>query len=212
MGSNSAWSRARLALVRAFREAGQVQRCHVSGMANGYDVARHSFNAVSLMQLLNPGCSKELLLAMLWHDVPERWLGDVPSPALRAYGEGVRAAYRNMETRLYDALGIPYHLTREEFHDAPHADQLSSRDEWWLRAVDKLELLLWCREQLANGVQAFRSYTDNIDQWFMDNSQNIPSVAFAFWRAVGQSSLHSRHVDDPEAFMALIKRLNEEVA
>lgn len=122
--------------VQAAREGGQVRRCHIWGAVGHYDVAQHSYNAVSLLLLLWPDAPHRLIQSLLWHDVAERWLGDLPAPA-KWENQGLGKAYEEAEDRVLSALGL--------------SPDLGLFDWQWLRALDTLELWYWSREEVARG-------------------------------------------------------------
>jgi len=138
-------------LVTALREAGAVRRCHATPWHGEYNIATHSYNAVNLLLMLHPNPSMELVKAILWHDVPERWLGDLPAPAKWSNGEFAKL-YESMERKVEWVIGTYVHLTASE--------------RVWLHAVDKIELLLSAKEQLASGNQAAAQYVAALLGWF----------------------------------------------
>lgn len=121
-----------LTRLAATREAGTVRRCHIVPHHGQYNIAQHSYGAVSLLLLLHPKPSLKLIKAVQWHDVAERWLGDVPAPAKWTHTE-LGEAYERAEEELLKRLGLFGELTDLEVA--------------WLKAVDTLELWLWCREE-----------------------------------------------------------------
>lgn len=125
-----------LVRVLATREGGVVRRCHAVPHNTLYNVAQHSFGAVSLLLLLHPNPSVALIKAVQWHDVAERWLGDMPSPG-KGHDPDLAEHYERVEAGLLERLGLAQDLTEDE--------------QEWLKAVDTLELWLWCREEEALG-------------------------------------------------------------
>jgi hypothetical protein len=117
--------------VQATREGGRVQRCHVVDHKGLYDVAQHTFGALNLLLLLHPQPSLQLIKAVQWHDVAERWTGDVPATA-KWMSPRLREALQTLEVPLMKRFGLHVDITREE--------------QDWLAAVDILELWLWARE------------------------------------------------------------------
>lgn len=124
--------------IEATREGGLVERCHGTPHHGSYNVAQHSFGAVSLLLLLCPAPSLWLIKAVQWHDVAERWLGDMPSPAKSVNAELGRV-YEETELKVLHTLGLDY------------CADLSPEEADWLKAVDILELWLWTLEEETAG-------------------------------------------------------------
>jgi 5'-deoxynucleotidase YfbR-like HD superfamily hydrolase len=71
---------ATLAVLHRKLKGGYVKRYHTRPeLADNQDVAAHSWRATVLLHTLWPDASKECLLHMLYHDVPEGELGDLPA-------------------------------------------------------------------------------------------------------------------------------------
>ena len=109
-------------------EAGNVERCHTTPHHGSYTVASHSWRMLTLLFKLHPSPGVDLIKAVQFHDVGERVYGDVP-------------AYCN------DHGELEQHIRRKVFVDV----SLDKEDQQWLYCLDKLELFLWCRDQIAMG-------------------------------------------------------------
>lgn len=160
-----------LTQIQATREAGTVRRCHIVQHHGLYNMAQHSYGAASLLLLLHPAPSRELIKATLWHDVGERWLGDMPAPA-KWENPTLGAVYEEAERQLLRRLGL--------------LDFISEDDHLWLKAVDTLDLWLWCREEEAlgsNTVTDMRLACEKV----LDDRQlagTLPAAAFGFYATV----------------------------
>lgn len=148
--------------IAAFREAGQTQRCHTMQYHGTYNVAIHCFNALSLLFLLYPEePSTVLIKAVLWHDIPERWTGDIPtttkmsSPELKILLDGI-------EQRILSKL------------DIPDLFKLTKTQRQWLDAIDLLELYLWVLDQQALGNLTTIPMQKQIHNIFLKRKDNIP--------------------------------------
>jgi len=118
------------------REASNVERCHTLPHHGSYTVGKHSYDAVMLLLALKPDASLNLIKAVLYHDLGERFTGDMPWPAKRADGEmAKRLDQFEARARNFLALGV----------------KLDSEERRWLHAVDQVEMLLWCKDQLGLG-------------------------------------------------------------
>lgn len=156
----------------ALREGGQTQRCHTMQYIGPYNVAIHSYNALSLLLLLYPTKppSVNLIKAVLWHDVPERWTGDVPSPAKIA-SITLKEALKRIEYRILYKLGMA-----EIFHN------LTLEEEQWLNGVDLLELFMWTQEQVAMGNGSVNGMNDQIEKIFNARWDTIPTEVRNFYQ------------------------------
>jgi len=146
--------------IQAAREGGAVSRYHAGLALRPYNVAMHSYNAVSLLMLLHPNPSPNLIKAVLWHDVGERWIGDTPRTAMwmdAEFGE----MYERLEKRILDKLELFSSLDPYELK--------------WLKAVDTLELWLWTREELALGNQTVQQM-EHVCFSLLTRSMSLP-----FW-------------------------------
>lgn len=122
------------------RAGGRVERCHAIPHQGGYSNAAHSWGVAMLMHALWPEDFSRLAIYCLSHDVPEAWVGDIPAPLLR-YVPGLKVSLGGLEDGLNRLIDLP---AESELNDLDYAK---------LKACDKLEFYLWCREQglMGNG-------------------------------------------------------------
>lgn len=128
--------------VVKYRTAGQVRRCHTFQHHGEYNNATHSWHAVTLLLLLYPGTpSMNLVQAVLYHDLGESELGDMPAPA----------KYHNPE--LHRVYAETEQLVLERYYrmGAAALAALTDDEMAWLKGVDRLELMMWCADQMALG-------------------------------------------------------------
>lgn len=118
-----------------YREAGAVSRYHTVRTLRQQDLSSHSHNVAMLVHLLYPECRKELLLACMYHDLPELVTGDIPAPAKRA------------------SVKLGLLLEEMEKGTAPlHQDfGLTPFEEAVLKWCDTFELVLFCTEEMLMG-------------------------------------------------------------
>jgi hypothetical protein len=145
--------------VHFLREAGVIERCHQTPHYGSYSVGLHSFNALNLILVLHPSPSLELVKAITWHDAAERLTGDIPA-TVKWFSETISAELDRMEDSINRDYGIHIELTPEE--------------EVWLHAVDRLELLLWCKEQLREGNWRFSEFVSLLAVWFQKRWEDLP--------------------------------------
>lgn len=152
--------------VKFAREAGAVRRCHTQMIVGSYDVAQHVFGMISLLRVLHPEPSVQLIWACHSHDVPERWTGDIPRPAKWA-GVVDRDKLAEVELGILRDTGFEYNLTQDE--------------ESWLLGLDILELYLWTLDQLSLGNRNAQKMRDRIDRWFSRNAHRVPEALCEFY-------------------------------
>lgn len=155
------------------REASNVRRCHGLPHHGEYTDGKHSFDAVMALLCLHPNPSKALMIAVATHDMAERWVGDSPSPALACWPD-LGIAYISAENDVFHQLlgGNPL-------------DELSISDRRWLKAIDKLELWLWCHDQMALGNQNASEWASVLKEWLLSGEPPLQVGEFVdkfVWR------------------------------
>jgi 5'-deoxynucleotidase YfbR-like HD superfamily hydrolase len=157
-------------VVQAIREAGQVTRYHAIPHIKQQNDAEHSWNALNLILLLHPNPSVPLIKAVQWHDVAERWTGDMPSTAKE--DPGVREGMHRIEGEVMSRLF------------SEEALMLSRESMQWLHAVDHLEAYLFCRENAHEPHLAAIAIREAavIERMFVQGL--FPSEAFLFFQMV----------------------------
>lgn len=120
------------------RCGGAVERCHVVRHQGSYSNAMHQWGVAMLLYFLYPADFPRLAANALFHDVGEAWFGDIPAPTVR-YVPGIKTILGKLEGDACEAYGLP----RE--------DALSPEDHAKIKNCDRLELMLWCGEQILAG-------------------------------------------------------------
>ncbi len=151
--------------VTKLREGSAVERAHTLPHHGTYSVGKHSYDATMLLFALHPGPTMELVKAVMSHDLGERWCGDVPAPTKWSDGELAKRLGK-LEKQCLAHLGFDISLTAE--------------DAQWLDAVDKLELLLWAKEQMALGNLNAGCVIANLLAWFKLNINRMPKPVTDF--------------------------------
>ena len=139
--------------IRAARESAQVERCHTIPHIGSYTVGQHCYGALALLLLLHENPSIDLIKAVAFHDLPERWLGDIPGPGKTG---AIADAFADAESAIFTKLGMLFHLTDE--------------DRFWLKLVDILDLWLWSLEQEVLGSRACAEIEERCCQWLRKNA------------------------------------------
>lgn len=123
--------------IKALWEASHVRRFHTRTTLQHYDVGQHTYRMLMLAHLLCPRPTVRLLRAITFHDSAERWTGDVPATAKWRY-VSLEDAMDEVERKVNRQLQIL-------------ATDLTPDEKCWLKALDALELLLFCKDELALG-------------------------------------------------------------
>ena len=150
-------------IVQRFREASQVERSHTTPHHGSYTVGQHSFDMLTLLVTLYPDCRKELMLAVMYHDIAERWTGDIPHPAKQAHPEFAKQLAK-LEARINRTLGIHVELTEME--------------RFWLKGLDVVEYMLWCCNQAALGNKNVEKNHAKTVRWLQTNRIPTPLAEF----------------------------------
>jgi len=140
--------------ILSLRRAGYVTRAHTIPHAMTQTIAEHSAHALSIILVLHPDPSMDLIKAILWHDTPEIHTGDVPAPVKR-YNADLCHALNKAESKW-----ISEHPT---FNEAMF--NLTDHEFLWLKAADTLELMLWSDDQIAMGNTHFQMIRNKCSLW-----------------------------------------------
>ncbi len=149
-------------LAQALREAGEVTRCHTTPHHGRVTLAQHCYHMLCLLFVLHPEPPPKLVQAIMWHDAPERWLGDMPGPAKSTMG----VEYLEAEQGILRMLGVDYSLNEKEL--------------WWLHTLDRIELLMWVKDQVALGNQHVLGMLAKLTEWFMAHEADMPEECWHF--------------------------------
>lgn len=154
----------KISRILALREGGQTQRCHTMPHFGEYSVASHSYNATLLLLELHTKKppSLNLIKAVLYHDVPERWTGDTPAPAKWA-SPILKAVLDGLELKIFEKLGI-----------AKIFQELTEEEKMWLAAVDLLELYIWGEEQTILGNRVVADLNKRVKKLFEEKGNKFP--------------------------------------
>ncbi len=95
------------------RRSGTVTRFHIHRRLLDHSIGLHSWNVANIVQAVAPGCRKEVILAAMWHDVPEYTTGDPPADFKYANPE-IAAGYNRADLAVHEQIGTKLYLTAEE--------------------------------------------------------------------------------------------------
>lgn len=121
----------RLALILS---GGEVQRYHQEGYEHVQSVSEHTWRLLVILLHFFPFSSRKLLVSALYHDVVERYTGDIP----------VTVKINSPETA--DILnGMERDYLR--FLDLPTDKDLKKEDLARLKCADYIELCITCKHR-----------------------------------------------------------------
>jgi len=152
--------------ILAMRASGYVRRWHTLTTLRQQNDAEHSAQAATLLILLHPDPPLHLVKAMLWHDYSERVVGDVPAPVRRKF-----PAFAEMYEQIEQVVAMEEQPTRA-------AIKLTEDETKWLKAIDVLELFLWCREEIKLGNSQFHHVYLRAHRYL--NSDTMPTQVLEF--------------------------------
>jgi 5'-deoxynucleotidase YfbR-like HD superfamily hydrolase len=170
----------RIDKVLRARQAGGVRRCHTTPHHGEYKNSEHSCQMLLLLDVLNPKAPLRLWRAILYHDLHEFYTGDVPG-SVGSIDLELRAAFESAGEIVSEHFGwsVP---------------DLSEDERRWLKALDKLELYLWCHDELNMGNDHVTPILDLLLRWFDENKVSVPYTVRSFvnrfeWRRVDNSKV-----------------------
>ena len=126
--------------LQIIRTSSYLKRYHTLPSHEHQTIAHHSWNVAALVQFMWPDCRKDLILAALYHDVPEALTGDIPAPFKWANPD-ISEILERAEKQFLEKYGLGTDLTDAE--------------KRMLSIADTLELVLYCQEQVSMGNQIY---------------------------------------------------------
>ena len=115
---------------------GDVVRYHTEGPLRKQPVSEHSWRVVIILLHFWPESGRHVICAAIYHDVAERWTGDVPAqikwhdPQLADHLRGAEQAYHA-------------HMR------FPHPEHLSAGESRCVEIADRIEAAITCRSQTS---------------------------------------------------------------
>ena len=95
-------------------EGGRVKRCHCFPTHSNQTVGLHTFNAVSMLLILCPDPTINMIKALQFHDMAERCLGDMPAPA-KERNPDLCSHYEDVERNILKEYGMYPMLDPREY-------------------------------------------------------------------------------------------------
>ncbi len=149
----------RLDRLRAQLEGGRVKRCHTVNIIGHYDNAQHSFNMLLIYCEMHPNPHPDTMRAILYHDLAERYTGDLPAPSLTEFPE-LRKGIKDVEAHCRAVMGIDF--------------QLSECEANWVHCIDKIEHWIWAHRQLLMGNTLVLSHVRKLASILSDLEIPVP--------------------------------------
>lgn len=162
--------------VKFIREAADVQRLHVIRTIGEYSNGQHSFNMLAMLRLLWPEAPAALIWAIIEHDIPERVIGDIPSPSIRFVLE------ESHDAIILEELDVLQELFGDQFFVG--LDEESHR---WLKALDILELYLYAKDQKRLGNLNLETMRLAIEDRFKRDAAKFPEPILNLFHECRQS-------------------------
>jgi len=119
----------RLALLLS---GGKVHRYHQDGQPQS--VSEHTWRMLVILLHFWPLANRSMILAALYHDVAERYTGDIPNPVKR-HSPQVAEVVKQMERDFHEHLHIST------------TSELTVEDQARVSCADYLELCITCKER-----------------------------------------------------------------
>jgi 5'-deoxynucleotidase YfbR-like HD superfamily hydrolase len=166
--------------ILAARESAQVERCHTLPHIGSYTVGQHCYGALALLLLLHEAPSLNLIKAVAFHDLPERWLGDIPSPGKLG---SLAKSFEEVEAEIFEKLGFKFDLADD--------------DKYWLKLVDALDLWCWAKEQQMLGNHAADEIAGRLGGWLQHSPLPDGVREFIWFRTQRPARLSSRFSEVP---------------
>lgn len=127
-------------------EAGDILRYHTAPQVGaGQTVGQHTWRGLVLLDMIWPAAPIGVWRYFLYHDVPELFTGDIPSPVKWSDKE-VQKIISRMEDEISDKMGLP---SKE---DLPLDEQVL------IEMIDVLELMFYCQPKRATLKKAEEIY------------------------------------------------------
>jgi len=126
-------------LATMFREAGKIELHHTLPKHGSYTTGQHAYDMLTLLFVIHPNPSINLIKAIVFYNLYCRWTGDIPLAAKRA-GKEFTIHLMDLQTRIKNAIEI-----------FDNDESLSKSDYNWLFVLDRVVDYLWARDQLALG-------------------------------------------------------------
>lgn len=160
--------------IKFAREAANVNRTHACPGVGVHKVGLHTFNMLTMLLIMYPGASPELIRAVVEHDIPERITGDMPHPAKKA---GVQN----------DDVQEEIELTINELVFGRHSiNDLTLEEAKWLHGLDMLEFYLYCRDEEMMGNRGIKTKLRAVEEYMKRYAHKYPEAIVDMYYTIKQ--------------------------
>ena len=143
------------------RMAGHIRRLHTKPEnGEGQTVAAHTWGVTMILLDLFPDISRDTLIFVLRHDVPETKTGDIPA-ILKWANEDMAEIVAEMEDNFMEQMGWE------------NESSLSLSDVLAFALADRIELLFYCLEQMYMGNWLLADVYVNVREKIMANLEQF---------------------------------------
>lgn len=149
--------------ITLLREAGRVERCAHMPHHGSYTNGQHAYDMQTLVLMLWPEVTRALMIAIVAHNVHERYTGNIPEAFRRSDGEFAKRL-AVVEAKVMKRIGTAVTLTEQE--------------SCWLRGLDHAVQFMWATEQIALGNKNAAALLGQTGAWFKINAIPIPLKEF----------------------------------
>jgi 5'-deoxynucleotidase YfbR-like HD superfamily hydrolase len=142
------------AAINELRNAAMITRCHTERVICPQTVAEHSYHVAMLCwKLCDHEPSAELLKAAMFHDLAEKFTGDIPAPV-------------KWRSPVISAELLKQEAVFEKEHKLYCS--LTPKEELVLKWADSLELMWYCVDEVTLGNRFVEEMYWNIDSFLTD--------------------------------------------
>lgn len=165
--------------IKFAREGAAVHRVHAQPGLHPYQVGMHSFNMLTMLRILKPDASLNLVWAVVKHDIPERVTCDVSHPA-KAAGILNREAQMRWEK-----------LLNEQAFGEHTEEMLTPIERMWLAGLDMLEFYCWCKDQIMMGNRMMETKKLAVERYMIKYAGKYPEVIVDAYHAIKMHHWHT---------------------
>ena len=160
--------------IKFAREGARVERTHASPGIGSHSVGIHTFNMITMLLIMKPDASGDLIRAVVQHDIPERITGDMPHPAKKA---GIQDDDKQVE--------VEHYLNMLVFGEHTY-DDLMDEEKRWVHGLDMLEFYLYCRDQEMIGNKSIRTKLRAVEEYMHKYRHKYPEEIVDMYYEINQ--------------------------